>query len=285
MTFKLALVTGASSGIGEALCRLLAAKGIDLLITGRNQKALDALAESLHSLVQVTVMPLDLAVTAERDQLYAAIHRQIPDLVINNAGFGLYGDAVTLTTEEQSQIVEVNCQALTEIAIEAVRTLASAGKRGVILNVSSSAGFLPFPKFAVYAASKAYVNNLSEALDNELKPSGIRVLAACPGMVATRFGERASHGSKKPRSESEKASTSALVMTPSYAAEQIWQQIEKGRPIQIFNGYYRFLTFLARFLVPRPLLMALLRKEIATRRPDQPIIKPTDKETPHDNKF
>lgn len=268
--FRLALVTGASSGIGEALCHLLADKGIDLIITGRNEAHLQHVANDLRHQVKTLVIPADLNNPTDKTLLIKKIHELAPDLVINNAGFGLYGEALTFTTNAQVEIVNVNINALVEITLEAARTMVSNKQQGVILNVSSAAAFQSFPGFATYCASKAFVNRFSESIDEELKAQGVRVLTSCPGQVATKFRLRASQGSE-PNQKIEHA------MSATFAAEQIWKQIERKKPISIFNWKYRLGAFLAQYLMPKCLLMPLLHREIQKRSPNRSIIQINDR--------
>ena len=189
--FKCALVTGATSGIGEAVARLLAEKGIPLLLTGRQKERLDQLAEELGKRVAVETFVADLSSPHEREILLAKIRERAPDLIINNAGLGLYGEAVKYPNAKSLEIVQVNVEALVDVAIEAARTLLAAKRPGVILNVSSAISQLVSPGFTIYGATKAFVNHFSESFDWELRGRGIRVLAACPGVVKTNFRERA----------------------------------------------------------------------------------------------
>lgn len=253
--YRLALVTGATSGIGNELCGLLARKGINLMISGRNQAELDLLRNSLSSIVSVQSYRADLSTSEGRRCLISALHEHVPDIVINNAGFGLYGEALTYSVEEQSEILEVNGKAALELSLEAARTMVSQGKRGVVLNVSSAAAFQIFPSMAVYAASKAFVNHFSQAFDFEMKPYGVRVLAICPGMVATDFQRRAG-AEARPVKEG--------FMLPSFVAEQIWRQIEEQKPLMIVDWKYRFLTCLSSMLPKR--LTASIGKRIIDSR-------------------
>ncbi len=256
--FRLALITGASSGIGQALCYLLAKKRINLMITGHNTANLQQVADDLRPLVNVAIYPANLANPIEREQLIERIRELVPDLVINNAGFGLYGDAINFPTQEQAEILQVNVNALFEISLEAGRTLVEAKQPGVILNVSSAAAFQPMPGFAAYAASKAFVTLFSEALNEEMKKHGIHVLASCPGQVATKFRARASKG------QAPKASP-PMTMTLDFAVNEIWKQIEQRKPVHIFDWRYRLATFLTRYLIPRSLMMRIISKNIAKR--------------------
>lgn len=256
-SFSLALVTGASSGIGAAISRLLAKKGIPLIITGRNLERLGALAAELAASVPVEIVAADLAIASEREKLIDMIKERTPDLVINNAGFGLYGKAVDGNTTEQLQVVDVDVCAVLQLTLEAAKAMKEKNKSGVILNVSSTAGFYVFPYAAVYAASKAFVNNISEALDIEMQRDGIRVLAACPGMVATNFAKRA--GGK------EEIISGGIVMTPEYAAEEIWGQIIRRQPIYIFSRFYRWVTRLVAPLFPRRWVSKIIKNNIKSR--------------------
>lgn len=255
MKHSLALVTGASSGIGRALCDILAAQGIELMINGRDLDHLEETAKALRSKVPVQVVQADLANRNERRVVVELIRQRAPDLVINNAGLALYNDAINYPTEQQMQILEVNGMALLELTLEAAKALKAAHKKGVIMNISSVAGFFIFPYFSVYAASKSFANSLSQSLDYELSPDGIRVLAACPGMVDTNFRQR-SGGTPTVDKRG--------LMTALFAAEQIWKQINDNKRLNIFNWKYR-LAVLARQFIPQFLYVKILQKNIKNR--------------------
>jgi short-subunit dehydrogenase len=263
--FNLALVTGASSGIGEELAKLLANKGINLILSGRNQERLNILAQELSSKVQVEIILADLSQPSERELLVNSIQTKIPDLVINNAGFGFYGDALSCSMDESLTLIEVDVNAVVEFTLEAARALISAGKPGVILNVSSVAAFFIFPGFSIYSASKAFINQFTESFDEEVRLFGVRALAACPGVVSTSFRQRAG-GVAPIKREFPKP------MTPAFAAQEIWRQIEKRKKIHIFNWIYRFFASLVNVL-PKSLVANILRKSINKRGVKQEIIK------------
>jgi short-subunit dehydrogenase len=256
--FSLALVTGASSGIGTALCHLLASKNIPLIITGRDVGRLNALAAELKPFVDVIVFAADLSELEGRAAAIKSIREYQPDLIINNAGFGLYGEALTYDTKEQLEIAEVNAIGVLELTLEGARSMVSAGQAGVILNVSSAAAEQVFPCLAVYAASKTFVNQISESLDFEMSPHGIRILTACPGMVATAFSSRAA-GQTIP-------SKGFGVMTASFAAEEIWMQIVKRRRKYIFDWKVRLVTYFSMCL-PTSWKARFLAKTIESRYP------------------
>lgn len=253
--FSLALVTGASSGIGEAICYLLAEKGINLMITARNTAKLQHLKDTLP--VEVTIITADLSDRQDRKKVIKAIHEKKPDLVINNAGFGFYGEAIRIGSQKQLDMFEVNGAAVMEIAIESGKALKEANKTGTILNVSSAAAFQFFPWFAVYAATKSFVNSFSLSFDEEMKSYGIRSLVNCPGMVATDFSRRAAGGHKAPKR--------SLVMDVEYVVAQIWKQIQQGKAVQVVDWKYRIATFLSRFIIPRWVMAPLMRKNMENR--------------------
>jgi short-subunit dehydrogenase len=210
------LVTGASSGIGEELAYAFAADGSQLILTGRSVDDLTRVAQTIVAAggVAPLCIPLDLAerdaadrlahrireagfVIRERDAADRLAHRireagfVIRDLV-NNAGFGLAGPVAELPRAGQLGIVDVNCRALLDLTLVFMPDLVAT--RGGVLNVASVAAFTAGPGLAVYYASKAFVLSFSRALRFELRPSGVRVTALCPGPTATKFGSRAGFG-------------------------------------------------------------------------------------------
>lgn len=247
--FYHALVTGASSGIGEAISRLLSSNGIALTISGRNVEKLENLAKELPN---TKILPADLATGEGRDKVRKAIETEKYDLVINNAGFGIYGDAADLPIDKQVESLIVNSQAVLELTLAAINAMRKSGCQGTVVNISSAASFFVLPGMAVYTATKAFVTNFSEALDFENEKHGIRVLASCPGVVATDFRKRAGGPSSYPRG----------TMTQEYAAEQVWKQIGSGQRVRVFNWHYRFLAFISRHLIPTSLSAKMAYKGI-----------------------
>jgi short-subunit dehydrogenase len=251
--FKLAWITGASSGIGAALARRLAYEEIPLFLCGRNGERLKAVADELGHLVPVQTQVADLESKAGLEVLRDALRRTQPDLVVNNAGFGCYGDAVDQAVDRLHAMLDVNVHALTDLSLEAARVLKEGGRQGVILNVSSVAAFLPFPSSNVYAASKAYVSAFTEALDMELSASGIRALTACPGVVTTRFSPRAAgQGEKVDRAHK-------FSMTAEFAAAEIWRQIQQGKAVHVFDWRYRTMILFVRYVLPKRWVGRFLR--------------------------
>lgn len=263
MTYKIALITGATSGIGQSIASLFAQKGVNLILSGRNLQELQFLKENLSKKVSVQIIPADLSHIEGRKPIIDVLHSEVPDLVINNAGFGLYGHALTYSTQEQAAILEVNGRAVMEITLEAGRSLISAKKSGTILNISSAAAFQILPNMAVYAASKAFVNHFSQALDFEFKNHGVRVLTLCPGMVATKFQSRA--GGKIDDQQ-------IGMMSASFVAEQIWKQIAELNPLYIIDWKYRFLTFFS-LLLPTSWVAGSVERIIAKRMTPRTLIE------------
>ena len=187
------LITGASSGIGAELAHVFAEHGHELVLTARREAELEALAGAIAAAghARPLVLPLDLVQRDAVARLAAALTASgvEPDNVVNNAGFGLAGDAAALDRDDQLAMIDLNMRALTELSLAFADSLVR--HRGGLLNVASIAGFLPGPGMAVYYASKAYVLSFSEALHQELKARGVRVTALCPGPVATGFQVRA----------------------------------------------------------------------------------------------
>jgi short-subunit dehydrogenase len=163
--FQLALITGASSGIGEELAYLFADEGISLILSGRDQTRLEAVASKCRKKVAVELLVADLATADGRACHCNLIWDKTPDLIVNNAGFGFYGDVLSYPTKVMSQMLDVNCKAVMELTLEGARAMIASKKKGVVLNVSSAAAFQIFPYFAVYAATKTYVNAISQSFD------------------------------------------------------------------------------------------------------------------------
>lgn len=255
--FHRALITGATSGIGEQLAMELAKEKIPLLLTGRNAEKLEEISQALQLQVDVICFACDLAREKERKQLVLLIHQHTPDLVINNAGFGTYGGVIDLPLDEQMSMLEVNVAALVELTIEAAKALKGKQMKGIIMNISSVAGEMPMPGMSVYAASKAFVTSFSRALNTELCSVGIKVLVACPGQIATDFASRAA---KKPMERT----ANKEVMSVQFAADEIWNQIRDEKEYYVFNHRYRNLLFFLRF-VPLFLIKQFIWKTIKKR--------------------
>jgi uncharacterized protein len=185
-----ALVTGASAGLGASFARQLAARGIDLVVVARRGDRLEDLAASLP--VACEVLVADLAEPADLERVEARLRdpRAPVDLLVNNAGFGLYGPVADLDTAAQARMVALNVGALTR-STRAVLPALLERRAGGIINVGSVAGFQPDPFSAVYGATKAYVRSFTEALAVELRGTGVTVTLLAPGITDTEFQAQA----------------------------------------------------------------------------------------------
>lgn len=193
---KIALITGASEGLGAEFARLFAARGHDLGLVARRGDRLEALADEIAATgrPRPLVFAMDLAkpqAAADLKETVGAVGVHV-EYLVNNAGFGLNGPFEELSAGDQAGMIDLNVRALTNLAHAFLPDLKAT--RGGMLNLASVASFAPGPGMAVYYASKAYVLSFSEALSEELKPDGVRVTALCPGPVLTGFQQRAGMG-------------------------------------------------------------------------------------------
>jgi uncharacterized protein len=194
-TWPVALVTGASSGIGRALACRLAAEGSDLVAVARDRARLEALATELgtaHPGVEVEVLVADLADpagTAAVEARLAEAERPV-DLVVNNAGFGTYGPLVDADIDAEQAEIAVNVTAVVRLTHAALRAMTARG-RGAVMNISSVAGLQATPGNATYGASKAFVASFGEAVAGELAGTGVTLTTVLPGFTRTEFQERA----------------------------------------------------------------------------------------------
>ena len=187
-----ALITGASAGLGVEFARQLSKRGHRLVLVARRRERLDALAAELGN---ARAVALDLSDDGAAERLLNDIEVQgeMIELLVNNAGFGLIGQFADLDPGRQREMIDLNVGALTDLCRGVVPGMI-ARNSGAILNVASTAAFQPGPKMAVYFATKAFVLSLSEALHEELKPHGIKVSCLCPGPTRTEFGDVAGFG-------------------------------------------------------------------------------------------
>lgn len=253
------IVTGASAGIGTELARVFARRGHALVLVARRADRLKALAAEIGTSggMAPLVLPLDLAqrdAAAKLAESLAANGLE-PQYIVNNAGFGLVGDAAGRDRADLLEMVDVNVRALTELSLAFVESLSR--NRGGILNVGSVAGFLPGPGSAVYYASKAYVLSLGEALHYEMARRGVRVTTLCPGPVHTEFHIRAGFDMQR---------MPLLDVSAARVAEQGYRGLMAGRRVVIPGLGNKLVTWLPR-LIPRPLLLYLIDRRQRARMP------------------
>jgi short-subunit dehydrogenase len=249
-----ALITGASAGIGEELAWVHAETGGDLILVARRQDRLDALAAAItdqHG-VQVEVIAQDLSRTGAAQRLVTELDARglQVDILINNAGLGAHGLFHESTLARQTTMPQVNITALTELTHLLVQGMVERGS-GKILNVGSTAGFLPGPLQAVYYATKAFVNSFSQAIANELEGTGVTVSVLCPGPVATEFQDVADMGGVKGFDFAADARS---------VAECGYRAMEKGRLMAVNDARLRVLLEGIVPFVPRKPLLWMSRK-------------------------
>ncbi|HET8975408.1 MAG TPA: SDR family oxidoreductase, partial [Solirubrobacterales bacterium] len=185
-----ALITGASSGIGEQFARQLAARGTNLILVARREDRLEALAGSLP--VEAQVIACDLgSEAAELPGRVSELGAQV-DLLVNNAGFGLRGRVAELPLDRQAEMVRVNCEAVVILTRSFIPAMIER-RRGGVITVASTAGMQPLPYEATYGASKAFALNFTEALWAELRGTGVKALAVNPGPVPTEWQQVAGY--------------------------------------------------------------------------------------------
>jgi short-subunit dehydrogenase len=243
----LALITGASRGIGAAYARALAAKGYDLLLVSRDKARLDQEASELTKRhpVSVEIEVADLAAPDAANRLYVSARhrRRTLDLLINNAGFGLFGEFVDLPMARIQEMLRLHVHTI----VESIRLfLPGMIERGTgrIINVASVAGLLPVPYLAEYAATKAFLITFSEALAEEVRSSGVRVQVCCPGSTETDFHATAGFRPKNPLG----AWSADEVAAASLAA------LERG-PVLLTIGWQGWVTAWAARWIPRTWLV------------------------------
>ena len=191
---EVALITGASMGIGEELAKIFAADGRDLVLVARSEGKLRSLGRELEDVYGITahVMPADLTDPSAPADIFAAIEAKglKLDYLVNNAGFGAKGAFAELPLQSQTDMLKVNIDAMVALTHLALQGML-ARKKGRILNIASVAAFQPGPDMTMYYATKAFVLMFSEGVAEEVKDSGVTVTAHCPGATATNFGETA----------------------------------------------------------------------------------------------
>lgn len=254
---KLAVVTGASGGLGFEFASLLAADGYDLALVARSESKLETIAQDLGRRYGIAAapIPLDLAGVDAAVQLAQRVPRC--DVLINNAGFGTNGRFDRIDEERIAQEVLLDVVTLTRLTRAYVGGMIERG-HGKILNVASTAGFLPGPFMAVYYASKAYVISFSQALAEEMRGTGVSITCFCPGATATDFAERA--GTKE-------TLLFKLPVSPAGAmARAGYDAMQGGRLVNVPWPPSNWFVELSARLTPRRLLLWFSRKAVEVER-------------------
>lgn len=242
-------MTGASSGIGTELARLAAVDGHDVVLVARRQERLESLARDLsvaHG-VSARVIVADLAEAGAAVRIADEIEREkiSVEVLVNNAGLGVYGRFFETDLAKQLEVIQVNVAALTDLTGRILPGMV-ARRRGRILNVASTAAFQPGPYMSVYYASKAYVLSFSEAIAEELRGTGVTVTALCPGPTPTEFQERAGVGG-------EALLPAPFVMEAASVAKAGWDAAKRGKGLVVPGAANKILKEAVR-LSPRRLV-------------------------------
>jgi short-subunit dehydrogenase len=226
-----ALVTGASSGIGEQFARQLAARGHDLVLVARRADRLERLAAELPA--EARVVPCDLAADAVSLPARVADLGVDVELLVNNAGFGTSGPFLDHDPKRDAEQVRLNCEAIVTLSHAFLPGMVER-RRGGVINVASSAGLQPIPYESVYAATKAFVISFTDALHIELRGSGVRVLAVNPGPVPTEWQEKAGYESGRPPAVPGAISAEQVVREALAAYDRGRRSVIPGRAIRWF---------------------------------------------------
>lgn len=241
-----ALITGASVGIGRAFAECLARDGYDLIVVARGRERLDELAARLQAQfgVKVDALPADLTDDVELRAVEAAVDGEEIDLLVNNAGFGTVGPFADADVDHEEEEIRLNVVALVRLTRAALPGMLERG-HGAVINVSSLAAFQPNPFGATYGATKAFVNSFSEAVAEELRGSGVRVMAVCPGFTHTEFQKRA------------KVDTSSfpefIWMQPEAVAESALAALARGDVVSV-PGLGNQIASVVTSILPRSIL-------------------------------
>jgi len=248
---KVALVTGASAGLGVEFARQLSKRGHRLVLAARRKDRLEELAKELG---RARAVAIDLSKANAAAKLLADLEAngEVVDLLVNNAGFGLIGRFAELDAKRLRQMIDLNVGALTDLC-RAVAPQMIARKSGSILNVASTAAFQPMPGAANYAATKAYVLSLSEALHSELKDEGVTVTALCPGPVRTEFADVA--GIR----DSEERTPDMLWMSAEEVAADAVRGLEGGKRV-VVPGLLNRAGAISGQHAPRALALPLVKR-------------------------
>jgi len=260
MATPITLVTGASSGLGVQFARAFAARGDHLVITARRRDRLEGLAAELSAKhdIAAQVVVADLSKPAGVDDLQSAVDGVdvTVDRLVNNAGFGSYGRFSELALEQALEMIDLNVRALVALTGCFMPQMLDRG-RGEILHVASTTSFQPVPYMAVYGATKAFVLSFSEAIAQECRGTGVRVLAVCPGHTPTEFDEVSGADQRPVRTASQSATA---VVREALAA------LDHSGTHSIVTGTSNKLTTQLPRLLPRRLFGSLIERAFRPRR-------------------
>jgi short-subunit dehydrogenase len=258
---RAAIVTGASSGIGEEFAQILSRRGYQIVLVARSADRLEQLAERLGP--QAHPLPADLSDRAARAELpdRVAALGLTPDILVNNAGLSTLGLVAKSVPEQELNLVEVDVAAVVDLCSRFLPGMVDR-RRGAILNVSSIAGFGPLPGQAAYGAAKAFVLSYSHSLRGELKGTGVTVTALCPGPVDTGFGEAAGFS----KEEAENSLPRVMWIPADQVAQAGVDGLAAGKAVVVPGRVNRIASAFFRIAPPESLLPLLTRNHPAMKR-------------------
>lgn len=255
--FPTVLITGASSGIGEAFAHVAAGEGHPLILVARGEAELHRVRGVVIAryAVPVSVIVLDLGKPGAGDTLASELEARklSADIVINNAGFGLIGKAADLAREDQLRMIDLNVRSLTDITLRFLPEMIARG-RGGIINVASTAGFMPGPNMAVYFATKAFVVSFTDALHEETKGTGVTLTTLSPGPVETDFQRRA--GMKQ---------APALSKSAMAVAQAGWAGFKDGERLVVPGAMNKLAAYALR-AAPRRMILPVIRRAMGSAK-------------------
>ena len=255
MIKKLAIVTGAASGLGKEFARLLAEDGYDLVLVDIDRPGLEKVSEKLSSEsgVNAEILVQDLGKAGAAEQIYNQVGDRDPDILINNAGFGMYGFFAETDWQIEESMLFVHVLNLTHLTKLFLKKMVNRGE-GRILNTSSLAAFQPGPLMSVYYASKAYILSFSEAIANEVNGTGVTVTVLAPGWFRTNFQKTTARNSKVEESQAK-----LHTATAEKVAKKAYREMHRGRTL-VIPGYKNKLMSEAHRIIPRALSVKIIRR-------------------------
>lgn len=251
---KTVLVTGASSGIGREFAKIYAKNGCNIIVVARREDRLIELKEYLESTYSIDIeyITLDLSKTESAKELYEKVKHKNIDILINNAGFGTFGDFDEINYQKEVNMINLNILTLTNLTRLFLADM-KIKDNGKIINIASTAAFQPVPYMASYAATKAYVLHLSIALNTELHNSNVSVVAVCPGATKSEFQQAAEMG--------EPSFFRGKLPTSEELALYAYNQINRNKTLIVHGFYNKFLILIERFLTKKT-ISEIIRKTI-----------------------
>ena len=251
-----ALITGATSGIGYEMAKILAGKGVNLVLVSRNEERLCQVARELNEVSDIIIMPVDLSVTGSATILFNECDRLglTVDILVNNAGFGIFGESLNHDPRNVESMLTLNITTLTTLSNLFGRKM-KARRKGFILNVASTAAYLPIPYFSAYSSSKSYVRHFSQALHEEMKMHNVTVTCLLPGPTHTNFFNVAF------KDYQDDFLKWQYIMSADKVARQGLTGLFKGRREVIPGMVNKFVSFFAG-MIPTAAVSALIRRNV-----------------------